>query len=379
VISNPFLNSLKIGEFFCGPGGMALGARKAAAALGIPRVDNEWAFDHDPWACATYSRNLLGGRLMAPIDVADVDVRRLSPVDLFLFGFPCNDFSMVGKSRGLDGRFGPLYRHGVRYIDRHRPLAFVAENVAGLRDSRAGAAAPLEVIVRALRDAGGGYDVVPHLYRLERYGVPQTRHRVFIVGVRRDLGITFRPPAPTHPLHAISCQEAMEEPPIAPGTANHAERRLTPAVVARLAHIRRGENIWQAQELGRIPTELRIKATGAAMSQIYRRLDPTLPSYTVTGSGGGGTYVYHWDEPRMLTNRERARLQTFPDDFAFEGRTAAVRRQIGMAVPPRAAALIIGALLEDLTGSRRRTDRCDPNLNIDGTTALGSAVMEAAA
>ena len=52
---------------------------------------------------------------------------------------------------------------------------------------------------------------------------------------------------------------------------------------------------------------------------IYKRLDPSKPSYTVTGSGGGGTHIYHWDEPRALTNRERARLQTFPDKFIFYG------------------------------------------------------------
>ena len=55
------------------------------------------------------------------------------------------------------------------------------------------------------------------------------------------------------------------------------------------------------------------------MSQIYRRLDPNKPAYTITGSGGGGTHGYHWEENRALTNRERARLQTFPDDFIFEG------------------------------------------------------------
>ena len=84
------------------------------------------------------------------------------------------------------------------------------------------------------------------------------------------------------------------------------------------------------------------------MSQIYKRLDPDQPAYTITGSGGGGTHVYHWKEPRALTNRERARLQTFPDDFEFIGSKESVRRQIGMAVPPLGAKIIFEALIKTL-------------------------------
>ena len=86
------------------------------------------------------------------------------------------------------------------------------------------------------------------------------------------------------------------------------------------------------------------------ISQIYRRLHPDKPSYTVTGSGGGGTHVYHYEEPRALTNRERARLQTFPDDFIFEGTKESVRKQIGMAVPVRGAQVVFEALFKTLSG-----------------------------
>ena len=75
----------------------------------------------------------------------------------------------------------------------------------------------------------------------------------------------------------------------------------------------------------------------ARMSHIYKRLDSSKPAYTVTGSGGGGTHVYHYKEDRALTNRERARLQTFPDRYEFEGGKESIRRQIGMAVPVEGA------------------------------------------
>ncbi len=76
-------------------------------------------------------------------------------------------------------------------------------------------------------------------------------------------------------------------------------------------------------DIGELPN-----VKSARMSNIYKKLDPNKPAYTVTGSGGGGTYMYHYDEDRALTNRERATLQTFPFDYMFEGGKGSVRKQI---------------------------------------------------
>lgn len=84
------------------------------------------------------------------------------------------------------------------------------------------------------------------------------------------------------------------------------------------------------------------------MSHIYKKLKRDEPSYTVTGSGGGGTHVYHFAENRALTNRERARLQTFPDEYNFSGGKESIRRQIGMAVPVEGAARIMVAVKDAL-------------------------------
>ena len=97
-----------------------------------------------------------------------------------------------------------------------------------------------------------------------------------------------------------------------------------------------------------MPPELAIR-TKTKISQIYRKLDPDKPSYTITASGGGGTSGYHWDN-RELTNRERARLQTFPDDYDFFGKYASVRKQIGMAVPCRLARIVTTAVLNSFAG-----------------------------
>ncbi|MEX0862162.1 DNA cytosine methyltransferase [Nitrosopumilus sp.] len=89
-------------------------------------------------------------------------------------------------------------------------------------------------------------------------------------------------------------------------------------------------------------TEWKVKGT---MSNIYRRSHPLKPGYTVMAYGGGGTWSYHYEKGRsMLTNRERARLQTFPDDYMFEGNRSQVRTQIGEAVPVR-----LGTKLAEIT------------------------------
>ena len=117
-------------------------------------------------------------------------------------------------------------------------------------------------------------------------------------------------------------------------------------MVERLKHIKPGQNAFTAD----LPEELRLNVKGSKMSQIYKRLDPEKPAYTVTGSGGGGTHMYHYEEPRALTNRERARLQTFPDTYFFKGTKESVRKQIGMAVPPMGAKIIFEAVLKTFAG-----------------------------
>ena len=109
----------------------------------------------------------------------------------------------------------------------------------------------------------------------------------------------------------------------------------------RLKLIKPGQNVWNAK----LPQRLKLNVKNTKMSQIYKRLDPNKPSYTITGSGGGGTHGYHYKEHRALTNRERARIQTFPDNFIFIGKNDSVRRQIGMAVPPKGIQVIFESVL----------------------------------
>ena len=129
-------------------------------------------------------------------------------------------------------------------------------------------------------------------------------------------------------------------------------------MVERLRYIRPGQNAFTAN----LPEHLQLHVKGAKISQIYKRLDPDKPAYTVTGSGGGGTHIYHYSEPRALTNRERARLQTFPDSFVFCGSKEEVRKQIGMAVPCRGAQVIFEAILKTFAGIKYASIPCNMDL-----------------
>lgn len=100
------------------------------------------------------------------------------------------------------------------------------------------------------------------------------------------------------------------------------------------------------------------------ISHVYRRLHPNQPSTTIIAGGGGGTWGYHYDEPRALTNRERARLQSFPDDFIFEGTFTEIRRQIGNAVPPDGIVALVEALIPLFTGKYQQVDLYELSENL---------------
>lgn len=342
------LKEYKFGELFCGPGGLSFGAIKSSvfSSKVLHKIRHVWANDCDESSCKTYVRNICPEHKDKVIcsDVKEIKIDSLAPIDIFAYGFPCNDFSLVGEQKGFHGKYGPLYSHGVKIIDKFNPLVFVAENVSGLSSANSGNA--FSRILNDLENAGKGYNITTHLYKAEDYGVPQTRHRIIIVGFRKDLNLKFKVPEPTTKGKPVTAGQALTKPPIPYDAPNHERTAQSAVVVERLGYIKPGENAWTAD----LPDKLKLNVRVAKMSQIYKRLDPNKPSYTMTGSGGGGTHGYHWEEPRALTNRERARIQTFPDDYIFEGTKEQVRRQIGMAVPPLLAKIIFTSVLKCLAG-----------------------------
>lgn len=335
---------LKYGELFCGPGGMGLGAKKTIVKYNqnTYRIKHQWASDYDKDSCLTYKHNVSSKGKVFHKDVKNLDIKSLGKIDIFSYGFPCNDFSIVGEHKGVNGKFGPLYKYGVFVLDTYNPKAFVAENVGGLSSANNGKT--FRKILEDLQNAGKGYNLTVHKYKFEKYGIPQIRHRIIIVGIRKNLKIAFKIPKPTHVKKYVTSQMALENPPINFSLPNHDFAKVSDKTIERLKYIKPWKNIWNSN----MPEHLKINCSGAQLSYIYKRLDKNKPSYTITGSGGGGTYCYHWKENRPLTNRERARLQTFPDDFIFIGNKSSVRKQIGMAVPPTFSKILFESVIKTI-------------------------------
>lgn len=310
---NVNMDKINFISLFCGCGGMDLGFSNAG-------FNCVYANDIDHWACMTYKRNL--GDHVHEADISEVKFDKLPKVDLIVGGFPCQDFSMIWKRKGLDSERGNLYQHFVRAVRTIKPKMFVAENVKGLLTANKGKA-----IKQIIEDfSAEGYNVTYKVVNFAHFGTPQLRERVIIVGVSQEIEKEFTFPKPTHAeSEYVTAKEALEG--VESVLFNNEHQNIQPRTIERLKIIPPGENYTS------IPKEHPLYVKGM-ISHVYRRLHPDKPSTTIIARGGGGTWGYHYEEPRSLTNRERARLFGYPDDFIFEGSFGEIRKQIGNSVPP---------------------------------------------
>lgn len=310
----------KVLSLFSGCGGLDLGFHQCG-------YETVWANDFDTWAAQTFTHNF--GDVMHCGDIEKIDPynnKDIPDCDLILGGFPCQDFSMIWKRPGLNGERGNLYKSFLRFVDAKKPKAFVAENVKGLLSANKSKA--IETIIKDFESIAPGYLVKIQLYNFAEYGVPQFRERVLIVGIRKDTNFDFVHPEPTHgegKVPFVTAGKALDGANKVP--SNNELMNPKQKTIDMLKLIPEGGNFTD------IPKDHPLYVKGM-ISHVYRRIHRDEPSKTIIAAGGGGTWGYHYPEPRPLTNRERARLQSFPDDFHFLGSIAEVRRQIGNAVPP---------------------------------------------
>lgn len=320
-------------SLFSGCGGLDLGFEQVGDYTTV------WANDFKHEACVTFRNHF--GDIIVEEDIEQIDPYNnpdIPDCDLILGGFPCQDFSIIWKQPGLNGERGNLYKSFLRFVDAKKPKAFVAENVKGILTANKKKA--IEQIIKDFQDIAPGYIVKPHLYNFAEYGVPEYRERVLIVGIRVDTGFNFIHPLPTHgtkeglkPL--VTVREAFKD--VEKVTANNEPIRCAERTKKIISLISEGGNFTD------IPKDSPYYVKGM-ISHVYRRVHLSEPSKTIIAAGGGGTWGYHYPENRPLTNRERARIQSFPDDFIFYGSTTEVRRQIGNAVPPTGVHAIAEAL-----------------------------------
>jgi DNA (cytosine-5)-methyltransferase 1 len=331
---------------FAGCGGFDLGAQATG------KIDVVYAVDNNKWATETYKKNF--GNHIITADLRTLPVPNI-PCDILLASPPCQDFSSLWNHDGTNTERGALFREVARHLYELAPPAFVLENVLGLLSANHGQAwtvvrHALRAPGKALGRAGGPrYTLRVESVDMADLGVPQNRERLIVIGFRSDLGV--EPPAIPLPFAGkhMTVSQALDRTPLPPiGEGNHDVGYDGADVVERLRLIPPGKNYTV------IPKGHKLSVKGL-ISHVYKRLDPDRPSYTVIAGGGGGTHGYHHIEPRRLSNRERARLQSFPDDFLFAGppgrkqfEYTEVRRQIGNAVPPQGAKIILDAVCQAL-------------------------------
>ena len=364
IYANDALTSI---DLFSGCGGLTKGFSMA----GIRSI---FASDIDENCEKTFKTNFPGVPFLCK-DITQITKEEVDALignvvpDIIIGGPPCQGFSLANKRRNLvaDDPRNRLFYGFVKFINWYSPRAFVMENVKGLLSMKDGEV--LNTILDAFRNAGdyGGYDVAYKVLLASDYGVPQHRERVIIIGTRRDLGIQPRHPEPHHLDHKVTVDEAISDlPPIeacqgaevmkypvSPQNdfqslmranmqyvTNHVAMRHTPRLIERFKAIRPGQSlvdVWETH--GSVKRGAPGEKSEVKFGQNNQRLFGDLPAPTIAASFQSNFIHPHLN--RNFTAREGARLQSFPDDFIFEGMRTKMSwekglsqyQQIGNAVP----------------------------------------------
>lgn len=250
-------------------------------------------------------------------------------LDLVCGGPPCQSFSVLGNRDSFDDSRGGLVFEYARLISELSPKAFLFENVSGLTNINKGD--DWQSLQRYFKEYTQ-YKLYSAVLNATDYGIPQTRKRLFMIGFKNP-AICFDFPAKTHEGEWVSSKYALDE---VNGLPNHVIRPHSARVERRYMTVPQGERD-------------RISHTD--------RIHPERPSGTViVGSGkGGGRPFIHPFEPRTITVRESARLQSFPDWYEFSGKKTWQYRAVGNAVPPLLA-LMIGMQIKQALNSQVQTN-----------------------
>lgn len=335
-------------DIFSGAGGLSLGAEMAGLKI-------SHAIEINPYAAKTFLRNHTGATVLQG-DIQDIEPKKLNTREKSTFvimgGPPCQGFSLSNtRTRNMKNKKNFLFLEFVRFVREIRPEWFVLENVWGITNINEGKTQKMiEDCFRAIE----GYDHISSaVLCASDYGVPQNRHRFFLVGNR--LGIDFQ--FPEKNLQEITVEEAIGDLPTLEngqileeaaytkplGEASDYARlmrkgsdkarqnyvsRNNNLVIERYKYIAQGQN-WRA-----IPDRLmqNYADKGRCHSGIYKRLRADQPSVVI--SNYRKSMLIHPYEDRGISVREAARLQSFPDTFIFEGPLMHIQQQIGNAVPP---------------------------------------------
>jgi len=316
-------------ELFAGAGGLALGLEKAG-------FDAILLNEIDKYACKTLRKNRPNWNIVEG-DISEIDFSKFNEkVDLLAGGFPCQAFSYAGKKLGFEDTRGTLFFEFARAVKESQPSVFLAENVRGLLTHDNGRT--LETIKRIIDEIGYTLITEPRVLKAVFYQVPQKRERLFLVGVRKDIMKKISPndfnwPSPYKRI--MTLRDALKKGELYDCDVPKSEGQQYPLRKKEiLEHVPPG-GYWKD-----LPVDLQkeyMKKSfylGGGKTGMARRLSYDEPSLTLTCSPAQKqTERCHPEETRPLTVREYARIQTFPDEWIFEGSISNQYKQIGNAVP----------------------------------------------
>lgn len=336
-------SKLKSIELFCGAGGLALGMHNAG-------IKSELLVDFDKDSIKTIKANRPEWSVECS-SVLDIDLDDYAgQIDIMAGGFPCQAFSYAGKSLGFADTRGTLFYEFARLIEQVKPRLVIGENVRGLLNHDNGRT--LATIVSELKDLG--YQVHYKVLRAQFLDVPQKRERLIIFGLRNDVSseIYF----PVEKDYTISMEAALKDVPASAGQIYSEAKKSIMELVPEGGY-------WRD-----LPLEIQKSYMGASFNLgggktgMARRLSWSEPSLTLTcNPAQKQTERCHPKETRPLTIREYARVQTFPDEWQFEGSVSSQYKQIGNAVPVNLG-YHIGLAARNMLGA--------PARNAEGATEL---------
>lgn len=313
-------------DLFCGAGGLSLGFDKAG-------FENVFSVEFNADFAKTYMRNFPAHNLIVD-DIRNIDNNRIFElvrgydVDVIVGGPPCQGFSLAGKigRSFIDDERNRLFKEFVRFVSCVQPKMFVMENVAAMATHLKGKT--IQTIVDAFKVAGIGYKVKYEVLNSVNFGIAQERRRIVVVGIRNDIDSEFSYPMKLEKVYTIK-DVIGDLPALKSGEVsdipNHIAMKHSAQMLEKMGYVKDGGNRMD------IPEELRPKSGDIRK---YIRYDSKKPSVCVTGDM---RKIFHYEQNRALTARELARIQSFPDDFIFEGTSIQIQQQIGNAVPPKLA------------------------------------------
>lgn len=318
-------NNYTVLELFAGAGGMALGLEKAGLkSVLLNEIDSH--------ACKTLRKNRPEWNVVEG-DVSQVDFTPYrDTVDVLAGGFPCQAFSYAGKKLGFEDTRGTLFFEFARAVKEINPKVLLAENVRGLLNHDDGRT--LDTIKNIITDLG--YTLFePRVLKAIFYKVPQKRERLIIVAVRNDLANDIDYEWPSSYNKILTLKDALKKGELYDTDVPESEGQKYPKRKAEILSMVPPGGYWRDLPED-IQKEYMLKSfyLGGGKTGMARRLSWDEPSLTLTcAPAQKQTERCHPEETRPLTVREYARIQTFPDDWVFEGPMSAKYKQIGNAVP----------------------------------------------